>query len=323
MVAQHPSAAAARRAHAHLCYHRRPMPSSLVAPRYWLAWIGVGVMWVVARLPLSMQFSLGRLIGAFGYRFARPRRHIAATNVALCFPHLDRDARQELVHRIFTSTGIGAVETAIAWFGDLARYHDRVSIEGLELLTIAQQRGRGVLLVGAHFSTLDLAGALLAKAADLDIIYRYNKNPVIELAMRRGRERRFKGVIERSDTRSMLQRLKAGHTIWYAADQDYGRKVSVFAPFFGVPAATITATARFARFNASPVIFVSHFRDPDKHTWSIHLRTIDADFPSGDAVADACCINAIIEEEIRRHTDQYLWLHRRFKTRPAGEARPY
>lgn len=299
------------------------MQSSIAAPRYWLAWIGVGVMRVVARLPLFIQFSLGRLIGALGYRFARARRHIAATNVALCFPQLDGDAREDLVQRIFTSTGIGAVETAIAWFGDLARYDGRVSIDGLELLTVAQQRGLGVLLVGAHFSTLDLAGALLAQAADLDIIYRYNKNPVIELAMRRGRERRFNGVIERSDTRGVLRRLKAGHTVWYAADQDYGRKVSVFAPFFGVSAATITATARFARFNASPVIFVSHFRDADKQTWSIHLRAIDTTFPSGDAVADACSINTIIEEEIRRHPDQYLWLHRRFKTRPAGEPRPY
>ena len=225
------------------------------------------------------------------------------------------------MRRVFTSTGIGAVETAIAWFGDIERYRGRVTLDGLEALTAAQQRGRGVMLIGAHFATLDLAGALLSQAVELDVIYRYNKNPVIERAMRHGRERRFNGVIERSDTRTVLTRLKEGRTVWYAADQDYGRKVSLFAPFFGVPAATITATARFARFNASPAVFISHFRNVQTRTWSLHLREIDA-FPSGDDAEDARRINAVIECEIRRQPDQYLWLHRRFKTRPVGEPRP-
>lgn len=299
------------------------MASTIASPRYWPTWIGFGAMWLVARLPIALQFRLGRLIGAAGHRFAKARRHIAETNVRLCFPELGAAARAELVRRIFESSGIGAVETAIAWFGDLRRYRERTSIEGLDLLTAAQQRGRGVLLVGAHFATLDLAGAVLSLATDLDVIYRYNKNPVIERVMRRGRERRFRGVIERGDPRGVLTRLKEGHTVWYAADQDYGRKVSVFAPFFGVPAATITATARFARFNASSVIFISHFRDPTKKTWSLRLREIGGGYPTGDDVEDARRINVVIEQEIRRHPDQYLWLHRRFKTRPPGEPRPY
>jgi len=299
------------------------MASTFAAPRYWPVWIGVAAMWIVARLPLRVQFALGRLIGALGLRFASARRHIAQTNIRMCFPQLDTAARNDLVRRTFVATGIGAVETAVAWFGDLQRYSARTTIEGLELLTAAQQRGRGVLLVGAHFTTLDLAGALLARATKLDVIYRYNKNPLIEHVMRRGRQRRYSGVIERSNAREVLNALKAGHTVWYAADQDYGRKVSVFASFFGVPAATITATARLARFNASPVLFISHFRDPERYTWSLHIRQLDGDYPTGDDVDDARMLNGIIEAEIRRHPDQYLWLHRRFKTRPAGEARPY
>lgn len=298
------------------------MSLTLAAPRYWPTWVGVGVMWLVARLPLGVQFALGRAIGAIGYRFARARRHIATVNIELCFRELDASARDALVRRIFTSTGIGAVETAIAWFGDVSRLRDRVTYEGLDVLTTAQQRGRGVVLIGAHFSTLDLAGALLSQAIDLDVIYRYNKNPVIEWAMRRGRERRFRNVIERSDTRAVLTQLKAGHIVWYAADQDYGRKVSAFAPFFGVAAATITATARFARFNASPAVFISHFRDATTRTWSFRFRELEG-FPGNDDGEDAARINAVIESEIRRHPDQYLWLHRRFKTRPEGEPRPY
>ncbi len=298
------------------------MASTLATPRYWLTWIGVGAMWIAARLPLRIQFGLGRMIGTLSHRFAHARRHIARINIGLCFPQLNDIERDELVRRTFESTGIGAVETAIAWFGNLERYYERTSIEGLELLTERQRRGRGVLLVGAHFSTLDLAGALLSCATDFDVIYRHNKNPVIEHVMRRGRARRFADVIERSDPRGILRSLKQGGTVWYAADQDYGRKVSAFVPFFGVPAATITATARFARANASSILFISHFRDPHAQTWSLHIREIN-DYPSDDEERDARHINSIIESAIRSHPDQYLWLHRRFKTRPPGEPRPY
>jgi len=327
MVAQRFATAAAPTATRRFVAIGPPLPSFAMAsnaadPRYWPTWIGIGAMWCVARLPIRVQFWLGRAIGALGYRFARGRRHIARVNIALCFPDLDAPEREERVRRSFASTGIGAIETTVAWFGNLERYRERFTIEGLDVLTAAQRRGRGVVLVGAHFTTFELAGALLAEATPFGVIYRRNKNPVIESFMRRGRERRYDAVIERSDVRIVLQRLKQGHTIWYAADQDYGRKVSVFAPFFGVAAATITATARFAHFNHSAVIFVSHFRDPAARTWSLRLREI-SDYPTGVDRDDAIRINSVIEEEIMRQPDQYLWLHRRFKTRPPGEPRPY
>jgi Kdo2-lipid IVA lauroyltransferase/acyltransferase len=276
------------------------MASTAAAPRYWPTWIGVGVMWLVARLPIAVQFWLGRMIGALGYRIARQRRHIARVNLALCFPQLDAAEREDLLRRTFTSTGIGAIETTVAWFGNLNRYRDRFSIDGLDVLTAAQRRGRGVVLVGAHFTTFELAGALLADATPFGVIYRHNTNLAIDWFMRRGRERRYDAVIERS----------------------HGRKVSVFAPFFGVTAATITATARFAQFNDSAVIFVSHFRDPVARTWTLHLRPVPA-YPTGVDRDDAALINGVIESEIARAPDQYLWLHRRFKTRPTGEPRPY
>ena len=123
--------------------------------------------------------------------------------------------------------------------------------------------------------------------------------------------------------RQTLQRLKAGRTIWYAADQDYGPRHSVFAPFFGIPAASITATARLARFNRSPVLVVTHFRDLERRRWSVIFSEPVAGYPSGDDVADATRINAIIEAAIRKHPEQYLWMHRRFKTRPAGDSSFY
>jgi len=278
-------------------------------------------MWLLARLPLSTQFYLGRVLGRLTCRLSLSRRHITRTNIDLCFPELTLQQKQQLVRSVFTSTGIGLVETAIAWFGSIDR--NRVTIEGLEHLHRAQQQKRGVILVGAHFSTLDIAGAMLAGEIDLDVIYRRNKNPVMEYCMRNGRQQHYNGVIERSDTRQILKRLRQGAIIWYAADQDYGRKHSVFAPFFGQQAATISATGRFARLNDSPVLFMSHFRDPETKTWNICIQPQLQDFPSGDESIDARRINTIIETEIRRHPDQYLWLHRRFKTRPPGDSRPY
>ena len=133
-----------------------------------------------------------------------------------------------------------------------------------------------------------------------------------------GRKRYFDGVIEREDTRQTLRRLKQGRAIWYAADQDYGAKHSVFAPFFGIPAATIVATARFARLNDSPVLMMTQIRDNKNMRWHITFYPVIEDFPSGDDKNDATRLNGLLEAVIREHPDQYLWLHKRFKTRPAG-----
>ncbi len=305
------------------CYNPGAMKPSAAAPRYWLSWLGIGVMRTAAAMPLSVQFAIGNLLGRAFYVIARRRRHIAATNIALCFPELGQRERTDLLKAAFRSTGISAMETAIAWFNPIERYRSRVIVEGIEHLQDAQRRGRGVLLIGAHFSTLDLAGALLSLFTEVDVMYRRTKNPVFERSMVQGRKRHFDGVIERSDTRTILRRIKNNRTIWYAADQDYGRKHSVFAPFFGQCAATITAASRLAKLNGSAALFLSHFRDEKSRTWSLHITPILEDFPSQDEREDAMRINNLIEREIRRHPEQYLWMHRRFKTRPDGQHRPY
>jgi len=141
--------------------------------------------------------------------------------------------------------------------------------------------------------------------------------------MVRGRGQYFPNVIEREDVRAILQSLKDGHILWYAADQDYGEKHSVFANFFGVPAATITGTMRLAKFRNSPVVIMSQHREIDTHEWMIRFEPGPKNFPTDDPVADAQAINDAIEKTIRRTPEQYLWLHRRFKTRPAGEPKLY
>jgi KDO2-lipid IV(A) lauroyltransferase len=222
--------------------------------------------------------------------------------------------------------GMSLMETLWTWLGNQHKnpeHVNRTSIEGLDILQTAHAEGRGVLLIGAHLMALDAIAAGLARAVQVDVIYRYNKNPVIEWLMVRGRGRYFPNVIEREDARAILQSLKDGNILWYAADQDYGAKHSVFANFFGVPAATITGTARLAKFRGSPVVIMSQHRDVDTHRWTVRFEKGPDNYPSGVAVADAQSINDAIERAIRRTPEQYLWLHRRFKTRPQGAPKIY
>jgi KDO2-lipid IV(A) lauroyltransferase len=302
---------------------RRKPRAKLYSPRAWPAWLVVAMAWPLARLPLPWLLALGRGFGRAAWHLALRRRHITRVNLALCFPELDTAARERLGRLSFEHAGVSVAEMVLVWLNPGRRLESRFTVCGIEHLTAAQARGRGVLVVSGHFSCIDVASQPVSDRVELDVMYRENKNPVWEWLQVRGRRRYFDGVVERDDTRQALRRLKQGRTLWYAADQDYGPRHSVFAPFFGVPAATITATARLARLNGSPVVFLSQFRDLDQATWEVHFHPPLENFPSGDDVADATRINQEIETAVRAHPEQYLWAHRRFKTRPPGAADLY
>lgn len=310
----------------------RHQPRPLWHPMLWPGWLALGIASLLARLPTRVLTRLGAQLGRWFEKLAPSRRHIAATNLKACFPDLSANERLSLQAQVFESMGISLMETLWSWLGD--KYNDpdhlaRCDIKGLEVLEAAYQQGKGVVLVGAHMMALDAIGPALSAAmkatpmGQIDVIYRYNKNPLIERIMVRGRGRLFPRVIEREDARGILQSLKDGRVLWYAADQDYGAKHSVFAHFFGVPAATITGTARLARFRNSPVVLMSQYRNRVTHRWSVHFEPGPHHFPTGDEVADASAINTLIEAAIRRAPEQYLWLHRRFKTRPDGAPKLY
>ena len=167
---------------------------------------------------------------------------------------------------------------------------------------------------------MDMIARPLAAFGAIDVIYRRNKDPAWEWAQQYGRRHYFDGVLERSETRAILRSLKKGRAIWYAADQDYGRQHSVFAPFFNVPTATITAAARLARMNDSVVLFMSQHRAKDRPAWQLRFSAPIEPYPTGDDAADAGRLNAALEQEILRYPAQYLWVHKRFKTRPTGKA---
>lgn len=288
-------------------------------PRYWPVWLAIGAMYVAAWLPWRLKLWVGKGIGLTAWRLARRRRHITETNLRLCFPELDADQQRRLVRETFIANGIGIMETATGWCRDPEHLRHRVTFKGQEHMARVQAEGKGALIIGVHFSTLDLGGALHSLFFPADVVYRPHDNPLFERFMTRARSRIFGTAIDRHDLRGVVRRIKAGHHVWYSPDQDFGRDVSVFAPFFGIEAASIKLTAKIARMTGAPVMPLIFHRNPDDRTYTLEYLPPLSDFPSGDEVADAARVNAVIEGAIRKHPEQYLWLHRRFKTRPEGE----
>ncbi|PCH63146.1 MAG: lipid A biosynthesis acyltransferase [SAR86 cluster bacterium] len=298
--------------------------AQFAGPRYWLTWLGLFFMWTLAHFPFVLQMRIGQGLGLLSYYLARRRRHICEVNLKLCFPELNQSQLKTLLRKTFLSNGMGLMEVAMCWSRNPEDFRHRVTTSGLEHLQEAVAKGKGVLLIGAHFSTLEFGGTLFTLFNEMDITYRGHSNPLFQAVMSNARKKHFRGVIERQNVRGALKSLKDGRTLWYAPDQDYGARHSVFVPFFGVEAATITATSRFARLNDSAVLFFSHYRNEDNSGYHLAFSEVLQDYPCGDDEADAIRINQIIETAIRKHPEQYLWLHRRFKTQQAGpSARPY
>lgn len=292
-----------------------PTPPSL-APRHWLGWIGVGIGWCAGRLPWPLQRLIGRAIGAVLGIALRARRHAARVNLALCYPELDASARGKILREHFSALGIGLFEFARAWWGSIAPLRRSVRIDGLEHLQAAVAQGRGVLLISGHFMNLEICGRLLCDHVPLAGMYRRHSGAVMEWAVLRGRLRYAAAMFRQQELRPALRHLKQGGVLWYAPDQDMLGKDTVFAPFFEIPAATITATHQLARLSGCAVLPFFHHREGDRYVLRIDppLR----DFPSHDVAADTARVNAAIEAMVREAPAQYLWIHRRFKRRPPG-----
>ncbi|MBS0213496.1 MAG: LpxL/LpxP family Kdo(2)-lipid IV(A) lauroyl/palmitoleoyl acyltransferase [Proteobacteria bacterium] len=296
-----------------------PHPS--FAPRHWPGWLGIGTAWLAGQLPWPLQRALGGGIGRLAYFFARSRRRAARINLALCYPQLDEPARKQLLREHFAVLGIGLFEFCRAWWGSIAPLRRTVRIEGLDRLHAAVAQGRGVLLVSGHFLNLEICGRLLCDHVPLAGMYRRHRGAVMEWAVLRGRLRYAAAMFQQHELRGAIRHLKSGGVLWYAPDQDMLGKDTVFAPFFGIPAATITATHQLARVTGCAVLPFFHHREGDRYV--LRIAPPLTDFPSADATADTARINAAIEAMVRQAPAQYLWIHRRFKRRPEGEPAVY
>jgi KDO2-lipid IV(A) lauroyltransferase len=291
------------------------MPKSLLMPQHWLVWLGLGLLRALTFLPYAWQLAIGRNIGLLLHKVAKSRRRIAERNIELCFPEKSEQERAVLVRQIFIDNSIGLMETMMAWFRAPDYLLNRTEFIGFEQVKAYLTAGRGVMLLGAHYSMLDLAGSLTTNILPVSVSYRPQDNPVMNYVMERNRHRLYQQCFTRKDIRGFIRTLKKGNVLWYAQDQDFGRKNSVFVDFFGVPAATITATSRIAKAGNAVVIPMTYFRKDDNSGYV--LTAYDPlPIPSGDDVEDARIANAFLESKLREHPSQYLWLHKRFKTRP-------
>lgn len=294
-------------------------------PRYWLLWLGLALLWLLTQLPYVVLLGLGRVLGWIMLHTASSRRYIVTRNLELCFPELSAEERQHIVRENFASMGIAFFEMAMSWWWPKKRLSTLLRVEGLEHLQTAQAQNQGVILMAIHFTTLEIGAALLGQRHTIDGMYRAHKNPVFDYVQRRGRERHNADAkaIEREDVRGMLKVLRQGRAIWYAPDQDYGPKQSVFVPLFGIPAATVTATSKFAQLGRAQVIPMTQTRLADGKGYLIKIEPPLQNFPGESDTQDCLRINQWIEQTIAKQPEQYLWAHRRFKTRPEGEAKLY
>lgn len=291
-------------------------------PRHWPLVLGLGMLRLVACLPLRWGQAFGRGLGLLAWAVIPRRRMIVRRNLILSFPELSAFERGKLERDSFASAGMGMVEGALAWWGRSEHLARMVRYEGLEHIERAQAEGRGVLIVGGHFSALEISGRLMAMRIPVDLVYKPARNKFFDRVMGGMRARYVRGLIPSANLKAMIRRLRDGGICWYAYDQDFGRANSVFAPFFGVPTSTLALTGRIVESSGARVVFIYPERLPRGQGFVMHLLPV-TEIPSGDPVQDATHYNALIEHHVRSNPADYFWMHRRFKTRPDGEASPY
>lgn len=287
------------------------------APRHWPTWALLGFMHAAAKLPRSWQLRTGRFLGRLLRRVKRREQRVAQRNIELCFGSLSAADRQQLLDRHFDALGMSFVEMGIGWFTPIEQLLERVAVHGREHLDQALARGHGVLLFSAHFTTLEVGVAVLeALAPRVSCMYRPQRNSMMDVIIRRGRHRFAKEQIPRDNVRALLRNLRDNYAVVYLPDQTYLGKQSELLPFFGEPAVTNTATSKLASISGATVLPYFFRRLPDGD-YRVDIGPPLGDFPSDAAAHDTQRLFGLLEQYIRLAPEQYLWLYKKFKGRPA------
>lgn len=290
-------------------------------PNYWLLWLGVALMWLISWLPYSALMWLGQSVGRLLYRLMKSRSKVARRNIELCFPQLSSAERETLVRQNFEETGKALFDTIIGWWWPNWRFTKLAQFTGYEHIQAAQAEGKGVLLLAAHFLHLEAAGRVFGLTHPSVGFYRPHNNPLMDYLQYHGRIRSNKYMIGKRDVKGLIAALNQGEVCFYLPDQDYGRNRSEFVPFFAVPdAATTTGTLLFANAANCIVLPIVTSRLAGNNGYQVEILPALTPFPTGDDKADVHRVNQWVEQAVLRHPEQYMWLHRRFKTRPDPSA---
>ena len=283
------------------------------APRYWLTWLGIGFLRALEPLPYSWQLCVGRTIGRIARVLPLPQVRIARRNIDLCLPELSAAERDDLLKRHFESLGIGVCETAVTWWSDNDRVRSLAQVEGADHLHRALARGRGAILVGGHFTTIEIGTRILGTVVPLNVLFRATRDEVLSDFMADHIAHNAARAIKHDDIRTLVRALRENGAVWYAPDQSYRNKGAAMVPFFGIPAATTTSTSRLARMTGAAVLTYFPLRLPGTQGYRVFIGPELQNFPSEDPVADTARFGSLLEAQIRDHPEQYLWIHRRFK----------
>lgn len=307
---------------------KKPFQWSFLLPNYWGIWALMAMILPMIWLPLRWQFWLGKNLGILLYHLAKSRRQTTLINLSLAFPKKPAYERELMAKQIFVNQGIGLFESLSAWFRPNL-FTRTATISGLQHLITAQNNQQAVLLLGGHYTLLDLGGLLCTQFFPADCVYRPQNNALLEWFIYNQRRKIFGKQIEHKDMRALVNAIQSNHVVWYTPDQDFGLKQGVMSPFFGVPAATITTPRRLAKLgnkdNPPAVMMVHFYRKSPDHLpagknphYHINITPSFSDYPSDDEQADANRVNEALESLIRLAPTQYMWFHRRFKTQSDG-----
>ncbi|HRD87158.1 MAG: lipid A biosynthesis acyltransferase [Candidatus Accumulibacter sp.] len=287
--------------------------------------LAVGLLWLLHWLPLPVLARCGNALGSLSFQIGRRRRHIVLVNLRLCFPELSEEQRQQLARAHFRVLGRSMLERSLLWWASTERLSRLITVVGDDHLRTLVEAGRPVLMLTPHFVGLDAGGAAIAMRFDCASIYAVQSNRVFDRLLLRGRQRFGDQLLlsRQEPVRSSVRAMKAGRPLYYLPDMDFGRRDSIFVPFFGVQTATVPGLSRLARLAGATVVPCLTRILPDAAGYLVTVGEPWQGFPSRDVEADTARMNAWIEQAVRSMPEQYYWVHRRFKTRPEGESRPY
>lgn len=287
-------------------------------PKYWPTWVLIAFFKAIILLPHSWLMRIGDTLGKLCYRYLHKRRYIGEVNIAHCFPELSPEEQAKLVEATMINMVKGFLEMPLTWWASDAKLAKITHLEGLDLLEQLESQGTGAIIIGMHYTTIEMAGATMRPYRKVDVTYKNQKGELLQHLLSQYRSRSFAEQIEKNAMRTMVRNLRKGHAIWYAPDQDFGRDGAVFAPFFGIPAATITTLAKLQKMTGAKVLMFSHFRH-DEPNGSYYvgklLDPFESDFGDND-IENATLINQAIEAVVRQDPSQYHWFYERFRTRP-------
>jgi len=296
---------------------RKPL-STYWAPRYWPVWVGMGLLRLVCLLPHRAALAIGRQIGRLAHVSGGSRRAIVRRNIELCFPELSADERDALTREHFDALGMALIEMGLGRWASDRHLQSITNLVGVEHVKDVLATGQGVIMLSAHFTTLEISGRVLATAIPpFDAVFRKNRSEFMTELQRSGREVSAAATIEKRDIKKMVRSLRGGRAVWYAPDQSYNRKGAEIIDFFGVPSMSATATSTLARLGKAKVVPFFPRRRADR-SYELVLLPAFEDFPGDDPVADTQRYIAVLEEHVRTCPEQYFWIHRKFKDLPDG-----